>query len=77
MYQILCYTWKNSYMYSNNTNLYNKKNYYNRQDRNKIKIDSSLPKDYPVNIIVNKDIIQKIDESIEYTEKQIISLFCL
>jgi hypothetical protein len=64
-------------MYSNNPSLYNKKNYYNRQERNKIKIDSSLSKDYPVNIIVNKDLIQKIDESIEYTENRIISLFCM
>lgn len=74
MYQLLYFSWKIYHPISNNSSLYGKNVYKNKLDPNISKSD--IPSNNStINVIVNKELIKKIDKSIECTEKQIVSWF--
>ena len=74
MYQLLYFSWKIYHPITNNSGLYGKNVYKNKLDPNISKSDTSS-NNSTINVIVNKELIKKIDKSIECTEKQIVSWF--
>ena len=74
MYQLLYYSWKGYYPVQNQIIANKNSVYYNALDRNKTKLDMSSNSN-AVNVIINNELIKTIDNGIEYTEKQIISMF--